>query len=211
MKSAEAGRPSLSKLRVKMPSNADTDAVVVRRWRELPERGRFTADLDAIFFESSATRSFPDEQTRTAFRERWLGRYLAHDSRWFYAALLDGGRGPLVGYLAGAADDPAHAARFADIGYFSDLAEVTARYPAHLHINVASGIRSTGIGARLIAAFVADLRAAGCPGVHLVTGAGSRNVVFYRRNGFEEVKRFMWGDRDLVLLGRTLADVAGNP
>lgn len=181
--------------------------LTIQRWPDVVGRAHRLGEVEAIFFEASATRAFASDAERTAFHERWLGRYLAHDPRWFYVAIA--GRtaasdGVVAGYLAGSLDDPARTPRFADIGYFRDLAPLTARYPAHLHINLAPEYRSRGWGEQLIAAFAADARAAGAPGLHVVTGRGLRNVRFYSACGFVEVGSFIWNDRELVMLGRTL-------
>jgi GNAT superfamily N-acetyltransferase len=175
----------------------------ISRWSELGATAAgLEPALDAVFFEASSTKAFASSAERDAFRERWLGRYLRHDPQWFYVARDDGGA--LAGYLAGCLDDPAQSARFADIGYFADLAALTARYPAHLHINLGPAHRSRGWGACLIERFAADARAAGAPGVHVVTGRGLRNVRFYTANGFYEAGAISWKGRDLVLLGREL-------
>ena len=116
-----------------------------------------------------------------------------------------GAASPVVGYLVGCLEDPARTPRFADIGYFRELAPLTARFPAHLHINLTAACRSHGIGARLIAAFCAHAATRGARGVHVVTGRHQRNVRFYVRMGF------LWRGsvgagtpRELVLLGREL-------
>lgn len=179
----------------------------IRRWSEIGHQDECLMELEAIFYEASATKSFVSDTERAAFQERWLGRYLTHDPRWFYVALAPGAignSGVVAGYLAGALDDPARTSRFADIGYLPELAALTARYPAHLHINLAPQFRSRGWGERLIAAFFEDARAAGAPGVHVVTGRGVRNVRFYTGCGFVEVGSVIWRDRELVMLGRTL-------
>lgn len=174
---------------------------IIVRLVEVPGSADLSAALDEIFFSSSATKSFASDADRRAFRERWLGRYVRDDPDWFYV-VLSGGR--IVGYLAGAIDDPAATGRFSDIGYFFDIAEETARYPAHLHVNIAKGYRSGGLGSRLIERFVSDLRQAGVRGVHLVTGRDSRNVPFYLKNGFEPVKIVAFGESESVMLGRRL-------
>lgn len=163
--------------------------------------------LDEIFFESSATKTFASEAARAAFRQRWLGRYLDADPRLVLLAFVAGdapGSERLVGYLAGDLDDPAATGRYSDIGYFPALAAWTARFPAHLHVNVASDERSLGIGARLVESFVREVAAAGRPGVHVVTGADSRNVAFYRRNGFTGAHEFDWQGNRLIFLGRLI-------
>lgn len=180
--------------------------LTIRRWPELAGNDRL-GEVEAIFYEASATKSFETDGDRRDFHERWLGRYLTHDARWFYVALAgDPARAdcPVAGYLAGSLDDPAATPRFSDIGYFSELAAVTARYPAHLHINLAPQFRNRGWGEKLIATFAADARAAGAPGLHVVTGRGVRNVRFYTACGFAEVASVVWRDRELVMLGRTL-------
>jgi GNAT superfamily N-acetyltransferase len=158
--------------------------------------------IDDIFFVSSNTQSFANDAVRAQFRERWLGRYLSHDPCWAYVASADDAA--VAGYLVGSIDDPARTARFADITYFAAFNNVTRNYPAHLHVNVAPAYRNHGLGGRLIEAFAADLRAAGVPGVHVVTSRGARNVGFYARFGFHEADCTGAGEREVVFLARQL-------
>ncbi len=194
------------------------NAIVFQRASEIANLEAIGADLDAIFYESSLTKTFPNDAVRAAFRERWLGRYLDAAPRLFHLALASDADGAerVLGYLAGALDDPARSERYRDIGYFPRLSDWTARFPAHLHINVASDARSlgigggavggvrrgVGIGGALIERFVGDVVTAGLPGVHVVTGAASRNVGFYRRNRFTTTHEFDWQGVPLVFLGR---------
>lgn len=179
-------------------------SLTFRRASEVADLAGLTPALDAIFFEASLTKSFAGEAARAAFRERWLGRYLTLAPKLAHFAFVsdEGGGERLAGYVVGTHDDPAHDPRFADIGYFPSLAAWTRRFPAHLHINLAAAERSRGIGSALIERFAADAAAAGAAGVHVVTGAASRNVAFYRRNGFDTAHVFPWNGADLVLLGR---------
>jgi GNAT superfamily N-acetyltransferase len=172
----------------------------IRRWIDLPDAERSRRDIEGIFFAASGTREFPSADAKAAFAERWLGRYLAHDAAlaWVAVAADDS----IDGYLVGSLDDPALTPRFADIGYFADLAGVTRRYPAHLHINLADRARNRGLGGRLVEAFVAQVRAGGLPGVHVVTGRGLRNVAFYQRLGFQERAATTYNGRPVVMLGR---------
>lgn len=158
--------------------------------------------LDSIFFEASATRLFESAEVKAAFRKRWLGNYI--DQRREHGFIAFEPDGMPIGYLVGSLVDPAIDPLQAEIGYFRDLAVHTRRFPAHLHINLAAGYRSLGLGGRLVEAFCAHAHAAGAPGVHVVTGEGMRNVGFYRRLGFDEVLRFDWDGRHLVMLGRLL-------
>lgn len=138
---------------------------------------------------------------RAAFRERWLGRYLRDHPQFAYLAL--DASGDVVGYVVGAIADPVSSARFADVGYFAAFGDLTSRYPAHLHVNMAPVFRNQGIGGQLIRAFVAGAKRSGAPGVHVVTSANSDNVRFYNRKGFIEAGRTK-GSRPLVFLARAL-------
>lgn len=178
-----------------------SDPITIRRYLDVAPTPEVVSGIDRIFFESSNTKSFDSEDTRAAFRERWLGRYLTHDPEFAYLALA--ADGAVAGYLVGSIEDPAATARFADIGYFAALSEHTKRFPAHLHVNVDPAFRNHGLGGHLIDRFVADARAAGAPGGHVVTSEGAANIGFYNRNGFSEVAR-AGKDGRLVFLARTL-------
>ena len=164
--------------------------------------------LDAIFFEASATKTFASPEIRAQFRERWLGRYLAHDPRYCYLAFARADGQPdladLAGYLVGCLDDPARTSRFADIATFAPLAAVCRAYPAHLHVNLAPAWRGIRLGERLVERFCLDAAAASAPGVHVVTGAKARNVGFYNRLGFLERARLDGAGPSLVFLARGL-------
>ncbi|MDX2157441.1 MAG: GNAT family N-acetyltransferase [Hyphomicrobiaceae bacterium] len=164
-------------------------------------RGRLH-ELDPIFFEASYTKAFASDAVRAAFHKRWLGRYLDRWPSLAHVALGEDCR--ILGYIVGAHQDPAADPLFADIGYWPHIAHLTARFPAHLHINLAADVRGRGTGSRLIEAFCDDARVAGAPGVHLVTGRDSRNRSFYARNGFAEVAALVWGGTPIVMLARQL-------
>jgi GNAT superfamily N-acetyltransferase len=160
------------------------------------------AQIEAIFWQTSA-RTFAQGPERDAYRERWLGRYMQGGSDVVLLALV--GEDTVAGYLVGALENPTGQARFADIGYFrTDFADLTRRFPAHLHINLAAALRSRGIGAQLIEAFAGHAKRAGAPGMHAVTGKGMRNVGFYQRCGFAERGSATWNGRQIVFLGRDL-------
>jgi GNAT superfamily N-acetyltransferase len=172
------------------------------RWAATQEREKYIPALDRIFFESSHTKSFPSEEARQVFRQRWLGRFLSHYPEWAYLAIAPSG--DLAGYLVASTDDPAHSSLFEDIGYFRDLTALTAAFPAQLHVNLAPQYRGAGWGSKLIDALVSDLRSAGISGVHVVTSRGDRNARFYEANSFREMAAFTWRGRELVFLAREL-------
>ena len=179
------------------------------------ERAEHVAALDRIFFASSNRQSFADEEERAVFHERWLGRYLGDDARHGLVVLArglgdagaDAMTGRLIGYLVASLDNPAKNPRFADIAHFRAFAHLCDWYPAQLHINMDAAYRNFGIGERLIERFcrVAELQQV--PGVHVVTGAGARNIRFYNRCGFDELGRDGTGAQEVVFLGRALRGV----
>ena len=168
-------------------------SVAVRRWTEIDLSASLVEQLDAIFFEASNTKTFPSEEARAAFRERWFGRYLSQHPQWAYVAVA--GDGQVAGYLVGALDEAIS---------FDDFAGVALEFPAHLHVNLAPAYRSQGIGRELIDAFAEDAVQAGAKGMHIVTSADARNVRFYTRAGFSEQARTTVNGNELVFLGRRL-------
>lgn len=175
------------------PSTDHQREVAIRRWADIPRKERLIPEIDAIFFEASNTKTFAGEAERAAFRERWLGKYLASEPQFAYVALARDGTP--AGYLVGSALEPMGFEAFANAAW---------EYPAHLHVNLAPQFRNRGIGGRLIAAFATDALRAGAAGMHVVTSADSRNVAFYTRNGFAEIARASIGGRELLFLGRKL-------
>lgn len=177
--------------------------VEICRWNQLaalPECGRWLAELDQVFFSSSARQSFASAEEKAAFRERWLGRYLTHFPQCAFIALDSGGRA--VGYVVGSLRDPVRDPLFADLTFLAHFGALTARYPAQLHINLDADWRSKGIGAQLVDAFSDLARSERAPGVHVVTAEGMRNVRFYLANGFVERATAAVEGRTLLFLGR---------
>lgn len=176
-------------------------SITFARYRDVSDGPQLLPQLDAIFFQSSNTKTFANDAARAAFRERWLGRYLTAYPQWFYVARSNGS---VAGYLAGCLDDPAQIPLFSDIALFKTFAHLTAAYPAHLHVNLAPEHRSAGIGSMLIERFCDDARLAGASGVHVMTGKMARNVSFYVRNGFREIADTGDGASAVVFLARHL-------
>lgn len=133
-----------------------------------------------------------------------MGRYLVEEPQHAFVALRDSRPEQLCGYLVGSLTDPAPRSEFSSLDYFKSFAGITPQFPAHLHINVARDMRSQGVGEKLINAFLEHARVHGSPGVHVVTGAGMRNVGFYERLQFVERARVAKGGGHAVLLGHQL-------
>lgn len=179
--------------------------IEICRWDRLasgPGHERLRAEVDDVFFSSSARQTFASAEDKAAFRERWLGRYLTHFPQHALVA-LDGTR-RAVGYVIGSLADPASDPLFADLAFLAHFRALTPRYPAQLHVNLDTRFRSRGIGARLVGAFSDLARAGGAPGVHVVTARGMRNVRFYLANGFLQRGAVAIDGRELLFLGRDL-------
>jgi ribosomal protein S18 acetylase RimI-like enzyme len=79
--------------------------------------------------------------------------------------------------------------------------EVTAEYPAHLHIDLLERTRGSGMGRRLIEGTLHELRGRGVAGVHFGVDPRNANAVgFYEHLGF----RALEGEPDGVLMGMKL-------
>jgi ribosomal protein S18 acetylase RimI-like enzyme len=67
-------------------------------------------------------------------------------------------------------------------------ADITALYPAHLHIDLHARARGKEFGRALVERLLADLRGRGVRGVHLGVDAANANAIgFYRHLGFNEI------------------------
>jgi GNAT superfamily N-acetyltransferase len=196
------GATALTGNKIKLPQGLPAIEPYLAR----PRSGPIMAQLEAIFFETSGTKTFASSEDRAAFRERWLGRYLAHDAQHAFLAVVDAGlpSETLAGYLVGSIEDPALATRFDDLGYFKALSPLTARFPAQLHVNLAPSWQGRGVGRALVESFCQHLHVLRVPGVHLFTGRGMRNVRFYERAGFREAGSVVWNGREIVMLVRDL-------
>ena len=173
----------------------------IKPWADVVSAEAMAA-VERIFFSASGTQAFASEEARAAFKERWFERYLLHDAAHGFVAVGDGGA--IEGYLVGSLDDPARTPRFGDIEYFTFFSEITARYPAHLHVNLDARARSQGTGSALVEAFCDHAQAAGSRGVHVVTGKYARNTGFYERLGFYERGTTKSAGHAIVLLARDL-------
>jgi ribosomal protein S18 acetylase RimI-like enzyme len=106
-------------------------------------------------------------------RDWWPARRAAYPEP---AASLAAGLAPIARY---ALHDIHHPWRTA--------AKLTSRYPSHLHIDLVPRLQGSGVGARLMAALLAQLRAQRSRGVHLMVGRDNKRAAgFYRHLGFAE-------------------------
>jgi len=68
-------------------------------------------------------------------------------------------------------------------------AEVVARYPAHLHVDLLARARGAGLGRVLIERLLGELQGRGVRGVHLGVDPANANAIgFYRHLGFADLQ-----------------------
>ena len=120
----------------------------------------------------------------TVEHERWL------EAEW-WPALRD--RYPRTSFR----DEPAAARCVAHVHAppVTD-SEITAGYPAHLHIDLLARSQGRGYGRRLTDRLLEALAAAGVPAVHLACSPdNTAAIAFYRRLGFEDLRDRPWVGR----------------
>jgi GNAT superfamily N-acetyltransferase len=156
--------------------------------------------IEAIFFDSAATKNFASEAERAAYRDLWLGRYVRHCPQQFLVASDPGG--DVVGYLVGALFSNKEPLPGPDY-YDAFPATLIEAYPAHLHVNVRRDYRGRNVGSTLIDVFRAICCAHDVSGLHAVTAAGSRAAAFFARCGLEEHATADWRGRRLAFLALT--------
>lgn len=150
----------------------------------------------AIFWETSSRREFPTTEERSRFEQKYLTSYLDK------TALVAIKGEQIVGYIiCDLRTSRAEPYWSEHLAIFEELYE---RYPAHLHINCTESVRGMGVGGLLVEELLRHLRQLKCPGVHLITLGGARNVSFYLRHGFLHRVERLWNGKPLLLLGQTL-------
>lgn len=155
-----------------------------------------------IFFESSARKTFKDQEDRDRFFEKYVGVYLRRWPSLCWAAVEDG---KVLGYIVGSptSNDGELASLQPHLHLFQEHFQ---NFPAHLHINCHREARGKGIGTELMQKWEDSLFLLNIKGLHIMTGADSVNQSFYRRRGhnFEVCKDFM--GTSILFMGKTLRD-----
>lgn len=162
----------------------------------------------SIFMETRGRTNFESPIEEEAFEWKYFGIYAACPE-WFHLAISNN---KVIGYLAGTPETlPTHFKLNPYLHLFKS--EIQERFPAHLHINLSSVARGSGVGSELVARFKSQLLArapdATSPpaikGIHIVTDVRNRNVSFYLKNQFVEIKQEPWRGTSLLLMGCPLS------
>lgn len=80
-------------------------------------------------------------------------------------------------------------------------ADIVARYPAHIHMNLLPRMRGQRVGTGLLQRWISNAKAAGVSGIHLGANAGNTGgIAFWTRSGFKPVQtigRTVWFGMEL--------------
>ena len=186
-------------------------------------------DLDAVYDICVRTANSGGDARGQYSTDRLIGDVFAAPYVTLepeHAHVLDDGDGNAVGYVLGTADtvhfvrryraewlpatdytEPPEPPRTPEEGVLSlhfhperMIVEKLAAYPAHLHIDLLPQWQGKGFGRGLIDRFLAGLRTAGVPRVHLGMAPDNTGAhAFYRRLGFTEIPV---GNPNVTFLGR---------
>lgn len=163
------------------------------------ERSQILEEIEEIFFESSARKSFSDEEARVRFQWRYLGFYLAHYPDCVWIAKSKGVLGYCLGMPMTLSPElyklQPHLVMFE--GYYKE-------YPAHLHINCHADARGQGLGSKLVKEFEKGMQELGIKGIHLMTSPESRNRSFYQRLGYTFEVELSYQQSPILLMGKRL-------
>lgn len=158
-------------------------------------------EVREVFFESSSVKKFESESKKHEFFQKWLGLYIDQFPDWFYLAIDD--ENNFLGYIIACPNSLDHPELGQPIvGNEKDYLE----YPVHLHINCHYRSRGKGVGAELLSSLEQVSRERGAAGIHLITKEGERNVGFYLKNGYTQIRSKIVGNGNLLFLGKKLID-----
>jgi GNAT superfamily N-acetyltransferase len=147
----------------------------------------YYAQVEEIFWLTSALT--PEGAQRESFRKKYLDDYLGH---LCFVAIENE---KVLGYIL-CQPDPSQTPKSLEV--FKDY---IADYPAHLHINTHPQVQGKGVGAALLRKLEEQLQLQGVKGVHLVTHAEARNVMFYKNNTYIPIHETA---QKLIMLGKKL-------
>jgi GNAT superfamily N-acetyltransferase len=130
-----------------------------------------------------------DDEEREAFGEHWIGPYRELRPDWTWVAVADK---KVIGYLTGCPDTLAfEKERRRALNPQPDSREffppmvrmkLWTEHPAHAHMNVSADYRGFGTGAALLRTYLAELKKAGVPSVHVICGPDA--APFWERMAF---------------------------
>ena len=161
----------------------------------LPIKTPFVAAIRKIFFDTTSRKNFSDDKDRQKFFQDWTSFYIDHHPEDVLMAFNE--KDQLMAYLTGCRDSElAKEVLSTRMDSYTLFEDQFADFPAHLHINASINFQGKGVGGLLLQEYISNLKKSEARGLHIVTSGESRNIGFYRQNGFRhEVERNFNGSR----------------
>ena len=159
-------------------------------------------EVEEIFFESSTKKNFETDDEKRQFQWKYLGAYLKNFPELFLVAKKDG---KILGYVAGST--------YSDFDlqpHLKSFEDVILKFPSHLHINCHAEARGLGVGSLLVQELEKKLQALNSLGLHIMTGADSRNRSFYQKLGFNFEEKREFQGRVILMMGKSLTGLVNN-
>ncbi len=156
-----------------------------------------------IFFETSSKKIFTDEAQKEAFFRCWTDYYLSKN--YSGSLLIAQQNNKILGYLMGCFNSQTAQVYFnSRIASYNLFANLFSKYPAHLHINLTPLSQGKGVGTKLLQHFFKTLIKNNINGVHIVTAPESKNINFYKKNGFNFTKVGQLKNSSPLFMGKLL-------
>ncbi|MCP4912132.1 MAG: GNAT family N-acetyltransferase [Oligoflexia bacterium] len=152
--------------------------MIIKSLNEIKDKENILKEIKDIFFENSTVQSFKTNETKEAFYQKWLGRYVDHFENNFLIAIEEN---QVLGYLCYCLDTHSFIEKFGALGGQGRFLENLNDFPAHLHMN--SKVSGRGIGKSLFHEFEKRERAQ-VSGIHIITSPDLGNVKFYEKMDF---------------------------
>jgi len=157
--------------------------------------------IKEIFYTSSSVDAFASNDEKEKFYYKYLGIYAKNYPQYFVVALRKTGAEPaeVLGYICGT--DQTCSDHINLNPYYREFIGKVPDFPAHLHINCAQGSRGMGLGSKLLQSFE-HLVSEKCSGIHLITTPESKNVSFYKKNGYNHAFKKSFKNHSLLMLAK---------
>ena len=159
-------------------------------------------EVESIFFESSTKINFESDEEKREFTWKYLGSYLKNFPELFLVAKKEN---KVLGYVCGATTTD-----FELQPHMKTFQDLLVIFPAHLHINCHAESRGLGIGTMLVEALEKKLQTLNSTGLHIMTGAESRNRSFYQKLGFTHQEKREFQGRVILMMGKPLTALVNN-
>jgi len=140
-------------------------------------------EIEKIFWLTSGKKKkeFSSDLEQKIFLDAYLNLYLDQGEN-YVAKLPD----KIVGYITFHKSTKDLFKNAIILNNYRNFNQEIIHYPVSLHINVSPEVQGMGVGQKLIEFSLKDLGLSNK--VHLITHIDSRNIRFYERVGFKEIK-----------------------